>query len=106
MYSLFQPNQGKTTNEEWKTIKNNPAPWGELEIPDTFIMTFPSDEMRAIENMEEVANWHADAMKHFVDLMGTSKMQITERLVWDIQISAGIIQKTLFYQQNKIIYLE
>ena len=45
--------------------------------------------MRKIENMEAVANWHADAMKHFVDLMGTSKMQMVERLVLDIQISAG-----------------
>ena len=88
-YHPFSSTKGKTTNEEWKTIKNNPAPWGELEIPDNIIITFPSEKMRKIENMEEVANWHAEAMKHFVDLMGTSKMQMVERLVLDIQISAG-----------------
>ena len=70
-------------------IKNNPAPWGELEIPNKLIITFPSEEMRKIENMDELANWYAVALKHFVDLMGTSKMQRVERLVLDIQISNG-----------------
>ena len=45
--------------------------------------------MRKIENMDELANWYAVALKHFVDLMGTSKMQRVERLVLDIQISNG-----------------
>ena len=82
---------GKTKNSEWvKTIRNHPAPWGELEIPNHFTITFPSSEMKKVDDMEALANVYDKMMKSFVELMGTGRMQRHERLVFDIQISGGI----------------
>ena len=81
---------GKTKNSEWtSTIRNHPAPWGELEIPNHLTITFPSSEMRKVDDMEALAEVYNTMMKAFVELMGTGKMQRHERLVFDIQISNG-----------------
>ena len=81
---------GKTNNSAWKsTIQNYPAPWGELEIPNYLTITFPSSDMRKVDDMEALAEVYFKMMTYFVELMGTGKMQRHERLVFDIQISAG-----------------
>jgi hypothetical protein len=89
---------GTTKNSEWmSTIRNHPAPWGELEIPNHLTITFPSKDMREVEDMEALANVYDKMMKHFVELMGTGKMQRHERMVFDIQISAGMKKVNFFY---------
>jgi hypothetical protein len=81
---------GKTKNSDWTSIiRNYPAPWGELEIPNYLTITFPSKDMRTVDDTEALASFYEKMMKHFVELMGTGKMQRHERLVFDIQISAG-----------------
>jgi len=85
-------NLGKTTNAEWKkTIKNYPALWGELRIPEYLTMTFPSFQMKLFDNMEALAKFYEKFMKTFVYFMGTTKMQKEERVVYDIQIEAGML---------------
>ena len=50
---------------------------------------FPSEEMRKIDDMEALGKFYENALKYFVELSGTKKMQRHERLVFDILISAG-----------------
>ena len=81
---------GQTKNSEWtSTIRNHPGPWGELEIPNYLTITFPSKDMREVDDMEALAEVYSKMMKYFVELMGTGKMQRPERLVFDIQIAGG-----------------
>jgi len=88
MYAFF--NLGKTTNAEWNTtIKNYPAPWGELRIPTYFTMTFPSSQMKLVNDMEALAKFWEKFMKTFVYLMGSTTMQKEERVVFDKQILLG-----------------
>jgi hypothetical protein len=47
--------------------------------------------MRKVEDMEALTNFYAKMMTHFVELMGTGKMQRQERVVFDVQIAAGRI---------------
>ena len=49
--------------------------------------------MRKVDDMEALAEFYNKLMKHFVELMGTGKMQRHERLVFDIQIIAGKVFK-------------
>ena len=88
---------GKTKNSEWtSTIRDHPAPWGELEIPNFLTITFPSSAMRKVDDMEALAEVYFKMMMYFVELMGTGRMMRHERLIFDIQISAGVI----FYENN------
>ena len=81
---------GNTTNIEWSAkIKNNPAPWGELRIPDTLTIAFPSAELRKVDDIERVARFYAKAMQYFLQLMGTVRTQIEERVVFDKEIYHG-----------------
>jgi hypothetical protein len=87
---MFFSNLGKTTNAEWNTtIKNYPAPWGELRIPEYLTMTFPSSQMKLFDNMEALAKFYEKFMKAFVYFMGTGKMQKEERIVFDKEITVG-----------------
>jgi hypothetical protein len=47
--------------------------------------------MKKVEDMEGLANFYAKMMTHFVELMGSGKMQRQERVVFDVQIAAGRI---------------
>jgi hypothetical protein len=81
---------GQTKNSEWvSTIRNHPAPWGELEIPNGLTISFPSKQMREVDDMEALGEVYSKILKYFVELMGTGKMQRHERLVFDIQINGG-----------------
>jgi hypothetical protein len=48
--------------------------------------------MRKVDDMEGLAKFYEKFLKLFVKLMGTSKMQREERIVFDKQISAGEIE--------------
>ena len=45
--------------------------------------------MKRIDDMEALAKFYEQFMKTFVYLMGSTKMQKEERVVYDKQISAG-----------------
>ena len=88
---------GQTKNAEWtSTIRNHPAPWGELEIPNGLTISFPSKQMREVDDMEALGEVYSKILKYFVELMGTGKMQRPERLVFDIQIAYGKRKQFIF----------
>ncbi len=62
-----------------------------FKVPNFFSIVFPSEKMKKVEDMEGLANFYAKMMTHFVELMGTGKMQRQERVVFDVQIAAGRI---------------
>ena len=81
---------GQTTNTEWNNkIKNNPAPWAEIEIPNQLILTFPSSSIRNLNDMAQLAATYANASYYIVKLAALENMTRPERIVLDIQISAG-----------------
>lgn len=89
--------QGQTTNEEWhNSVKNNPAPWGEL-VGEHVIFTLPKESLLAIEDPEAlVEHWDsvADSYNTFVgidpELPKPHKgLDRPHRYVADVQISAG-----------------
>lgn len=47
---------GKTTDEEWKSLRNSPAPWGEL-ISEHLTMVVNSDDLKKLENPTELMIW-------------------------------------------------
>jgi hypothetical protein len=72
-------------------IKNSPAPWGELKIPNLLTITFPSAEMQKVDDMESVARFYAKAMQCFLNLTGIPKTEIEERVVFDKDFSGGTV---------------
>lgn len=50
---------GKTTDEQWKTIRNNPAPWGEL-VSEHLILVAHRYKLEEIDNPTELMEfWNA-----------------------------------------------
>jgi len=47
---------GKTTDEEWKTIRNRPAPWGELAT-DNYILAAHSDALKKLDSPTDLMTW-------------------------------------------------
>ncbi|MCM3110858.1 M60 family metallopeptidase [Lederbergia lenta] len=89
--------RGRTTNEEWhNSVKNNPAPWGEL-IGDHVIFTLPKESLLTMENPEAlIEQWDeiAESYNTFVGIDRKSPLPHTgldrqHRYVADVQISAG-----------------
>ncbi len=80
---------GKTTNEQWKTSRNHPAPWAELQT-DKVVLTLPSEHVREIENMVELMEFWDGIMDSCADLLGKDHTRKrAERFATDTQISAG-----------------
>ena len=80
---------GKTTAEEWKTLRNAPGPWGEVESRKV-IVSVPSAALRTLENPEELmAFWDQISDAHAT--LGTIPIvpERPHRFVPDVQISAG-----------------
>jgi hypothetical protein len=79
---------GKHTNEEWKsTLRNYPAPWGELEITNYLTITYPSSAMRKVDDMEGLGAFYDKMTRAMVELSGTDIMIRHERICYDITIS-------------------
>ncbi len=66
-----------------------PAPWGEIEIPSVFIMTVRKDELEQVQDVEALAKFYEKIFKHFVDIMGTTRIHNHERMTFDKQIIGG-----------------
>ncbi|MCI0498309.1 MAG: M60 family metallopeptidase [Planctomycetales bacterium] len=80
---------GKTTDEQWKTIRNNPAPWAELQT-DKVVLTLPAKDVRQLEKMDDLMAFWDGVMDSCADLLGKEhNRQRAERFATDVQISAG-----------------
>jgi hypothetical protein len=78
---------GKNNNKEWTSkLRNSPAPWGELEIPNYLTITVPSSAMRKLDDIEGLAAFYDKMVKAIVELSGTKIMIRHERIVYDITI--------------------
>lgn len=82
---------GKTSPAEWKSrIRLLPGPWAEFES-DKLVATVPASKVRTIDDPTKVvAFWKrvADAQD---DLSGRKRPRYKERMVCDVQISAGAL---------------
>ena len=82
---------GVTANDDWNNkIRNNPAPWGEVEIPGKYIITFPSKDLTPLNDIVAVGELYDKIMNWTMKLAGLEKRFRTERFVFDIQISEGV----------------
>lgn len=64
VYKCPQFTLGKDTNETWKTLRQNPAPWGELRA-DNIIITLPRAALQAISDPEALMKfWQKNTALH------------------------------------------
>ncbi|MGD8190799.1 M60 family metallopeptidase [Brevibacillus ginsengisoli] len=88
---------GKTSEQEWKdVIRNNPAPWAELESHH-IILTIPSDDIRSLDNPQDLMEKWDEIYGLYENLVGLApdkplphtSIDWPYRYVADKQISAG-----------------
>lgn len=80
--------QGKTTAEEWRLLREHPAPWAELQ-GEFLILTLPSEAIRALEDPQELMDWWDHVVEEQFLFAGEEPPQRPERFVSDVLISAG-----------------
>ncbi len=86
-----------TTNDDWNNkIKNNPAPWTEVEVPGKYILTLPSENLRPITDIVALGLLYDDMMNYAMKLAGLEKRFRAERVVFDVQISLGNTNSNFF----------
>jgi len=78
----------KDSAAEWKRRRNAPAPWAELEC-DGVVLTVPSGAVRKLKDPTALMEFWNRAMACYPELRGEPQPARAERLVEDIQISAG-----------------
>jgi len=79
----------ETTDEQWRSIRDAAAPWGEL-ASDRLILTVPSDVLRQLDNPQELMDFWNNVLDACADLATTPRNRAyPERFVCDAQISAG-----------------
>lgn len=82
---------GKTTDEQWKSIKQRPAPWAELAC-DGVILTVPTEVAREVENPTELMKYWQKVVDAEDELSHVKEQRKRpERIVADVQISAGFM---------------
>ncbi|KAM6932979.1 TRPM8 channel-associated factor homolog [Xenentodon cancila] len=79
---------GVTTADEWSVLRAAPSPWAELEF-DNIVLSVPSHIVRDLQHPDEVAKLWNDIMQGVADLAVIDKFERKERIVADVQISAG-----------------
>ncbi|KAK2912776.1 TRPM8 channel-associated factor homolog [Channa argus] len=80
---------GETTAGDWCSLRTAPAPWAELEF-ENIIITVPSEFVRGLNHLHELAALWDAIMRHIADLAAIAhKFPRKERIVTDVQISAG-----------------
>lgn len=62
---------GETSDEDWKTIRNNPAPWGEL-VSQYLVLVVPREDLQKLDNPNALMEWwnennrrHEDFYAHY-----------------------------------------
>ncbi len=81
---------GKTSEADWKkSIRNNPAPWAELET-NKVVLSVPSGKIRLLDNPGELMALWDRILDAEADLSTIPReRKRPERIVPDVQISAG-----------------
>lgn len=80
---------GRDRDADWTArIRQAPAPYAELAA-DNLVLTVPSAVIRDLEHPEALMEWWQQAMKLENQLSGRPHRPVPERIVDDIQISAG-----------------
>lgn len=81
---------GKTTPPEWQaSLKNHPAPWGEIESSKC-VITLTTKSLAKLEDPTDLMQFWDIVMDRFADLAGRPyERHRAERYVPDVQISAG-----------------
>ncbi len=79
---------GQTTDAEWKQmVEQAPGPWAEFE-GTRLILTVPSQAARKVQDPKKLMELWEKIMDCYVEL-GTRPINHKERIVTDMQISAG-----------------
>ena len=82
---------GMTSPDDWqKMVKESPAPFAELEN-DRVILTFQSEALKRVKNPEAVLSYWKDVIAFEDELSAHPVPNHKERIVLDIQISAGYL---------------
>ena len=82
---------GKTASEEWKEIRDNPAPWAELQTAK-IVLTLPSEYVKGIDDPADLMEFWDGVMDSCADLLGRGHdRRRAERFVTDAQISVGFM---------------
>lgn len=80
---------GKDTDATWKEIQQRPAPWAEL-AGSKMVVTCPTEVARTIKNPTELMTFWDAVVTAQDDLSNqTAERRRPERIVSDVQISAG-----------------
>lgn len=80
---------GEDDDAAWKEIRQRPAPWAEL-ASDKMIVTCPTEVARTIHNPTELMTFWKAVVEAQDDITNqTAERRRPERIVSDIQISAG-----------------
>ena len=80
---------GKDDDAKWGEIKKRPAPWAELAC-DKLILSCPTDVARAINNPTQLMEFWKKVVEAQDDITNqTAERKRPERIVADVQISAG-----------------
>lgn len=78
-----------TTASDWSQLRKAQSPWAELEF-DNIILTVPSNVVRDLEQIDELAKIWNNTMKSVAELAAIPlKFPRKERIVTDVQISHG-----------------
>jgi len=80
--------QGDGGLADWPRRRGAPAPWGELAC-NGVILTLPAGALRQLEDPTALMQWWDKAMACYPELRGEPQPARPERLVEDLQISAG-----------------
>lgn len=81
--------RGETSLEEWKKIREYPAPWAELQGTNV-VVTLPSSVIRKLDNPQELMMVWDQALDYIGEFASTPmRRERPERICCDRQISAG-----------------
>ncbi len=73
---------------DWPRRRKAPAPWAEMAC-DGLVITVPSESVRGLDDPTALMEWWTRVHDCYEELRGAPSPQRPERLVEDIQISAG-----------------
>jgi hypothetical protein len=79
---------GQTTVDQWHLNRSDPAPWAEL-VAKKVILHVPSAQARAIDDPTALLQWWDQVVTLEDELVDWPARQSQERIVPDVQISAG-----------------
>ena len=79
---------GETTRKQWKTLREAPAPWGEL-AGNGVIFHFPSAMLRGMDDPSKLMEWWNNAVDLEDELVAWPTRTVPERIVFERQMSGN-----------------